>query len=64
MPENKKQLMRLIKLVAELKENRYPNRHSFAEKLRKSDIDGNMKVSCKVADRADTGERRRCQDNR
>ena len=46
MPENKKQLMRLIKLVAELKENRYPNRHSFAEKRRKSDIDGNMNVSC------------------
>ena len=48
MPENKKQLIRLIKLVAELKENRYPNCHSFAEKLRKSDIDCNMNVSCKA----------------
>ena len=46
MPENKKQLIRLIKLVAELKENRYPNCHSFAEKLRRSDISENLNVTC------------------
>lgn len=48
MPENKKQLLRLIKLVAELKENRYPNCHSFAEKLKKIDKDENLNVSCKA----------------
>ena len=48
MPENKKQLFRLIRLVAELKENRYPNCHSFAEKLEKIDKDKNLNVSCKA----------------
>ena len=46
MPVNKKQLMRLIKLVAELKENRYPNCQSFADKLLKSDLFENANVAC------------------
>jgi len=46
MPVNKKQLLRLVKLVAELKENRYPNCQSFADELRKSDIIDNANVSC------------------
>lgn len=46
MPVNKKQLIRLIKLVAELKENRYPNCQSFSDKLLKSDIFENANVAC------------------
>lgn len=48
MPVNKKQLVRLIKLVAELKENRYPNCHSFAEKLHRLEQDANMNIDCKA----------------
>ena len=46
MPVNKKQLLRLIKLVSELKQNRYPNCQSFADKLLKSDIFENANVAC------------------
>lgn len=48
MPVNKKQLLRLIKLVAELKENRYPNCQSFADKLLKLDKYQNENVACKA----------------
>lgn len=34
MPVNKKQLFRLVRLVAQLKENRYPNSMRFAEEMR------------------------------
>ena len=43
---NSKQLLRLIKLVGELKENRYPNCISFSEKLRKMDLDENISLAC------------------
>ncbi|MFA6294159.1 MAG: WYL domain-containing protein [Victivallales bacterium] len=46
MPVNKKQLLRLVKLVSELRENRYPNCQSFADKLLKSDLFENANVAC------------------
>lgn len=46
MPVNKKQLVRLVRLVAQLKENRYPNCASFAADMRKADIEENLNLSC------------------
>ena len=46
MPIGKKQLQRLIRLVAQLKENRYPNCTTFAEEMRKADIEENLNLSC------------------
>lgn len=46
MPINKKQLKRLIRFVAMLKENRYPNCTSFAKGLRKEDLNDNVNISC------------------
>lgn len=46
MPISKKQLVRLIRLVAQLKENRYPNCTSFAADLRKADVDENLNLAC------------------
>ena len=46
MPVGKKQLLRLIRLVAQLKENRYPNCSSFASDMRKADLDENLNVAC------------------
>lgn len=46
MPVNKKQLLRMIKFIAELKQNRYPNSITFAEKLRQTDINENLNISC------------------
>jgi len=46
MKTSKAQLHRLIKLVGELKENKYPNCTSFAKKLRNTDINENLIISC------------------
>ena len=46
MPIGKKQLQRLVRLVAQLKENRYPNCSSFAETMRKADLYENLNVAC------------------
>ena len=46
MPLSKKQLVRLVRLVAQLKENRYPNCSSFSEEMRKADLDENLNVAC------------------
>lgn len=46
MPLNKKQLIRLVKLVSELKQNRYPNCQSFAEKLLASEFSDNVNIAC------------------
>lgn len=46
MPISKKQLIRLVRFVASLKENRYPNCSSFAAELRKADISENINVAC------------------
>ena len=43
---SKKQLQRLIRLVAQLKENRYPNCSSFAAAMRKADLDENLNIAC------------------
>ena len=46
MPLGKKQLQRLIRLVAQLKENRYPNCSSFAAEMRRADIEENLNLAC------------------
>ena len=46
MPLNKKQLLRLIKFVAEMRKNNYPNAASFVRKLREMDLDENLNISC------------------
>ena len=46
MPVNKKQLMRLIKFVAEMRKNAYPNASTFARKLREMDLNENLNISC------------------
>ena len=46
MPVSKKQLVRLIRLVAQLKENRYPNCARFAEEMRQADLDENLNLAC------------------
>ena len=46
MPISKKQLQRLIRLVAQLKENRYPNCSTFALAMRKADLNENLNVAC------------------
>ncbi|MEI6056867.1 MAG: WYL domain-containing protein [Lentisphaerota bacterium] len=43
---NKKQLFRLVKFIGQLKENRYPNCKSFSDEMRRTDIDGNINISC------------------
>jgi predicted DNA-binding transcriptional regulator YafY len=46
MPVNKKQLLRMVKFISELKQNRYPNSVTFAEKLKQMDLQENLNVSC------------------
>ena len=46
MPISKKQLMRLVRLVAQLKENRYPNCESFAAAMRQADLAENLNLAC------------------
>lgn len=46
MPMSNKQLKRLVKFSAQLKENRYPNCSSFAEDLRRADIAENVNIAC------------------
>lgn len=46
MPVNKKQLLRMVKFISELKQNRYPNSITFAEKLKQMDLQENLNVSC------------------
>ena len=46
MAVGRKQLVRLIRLVARLKENRYPNCTIFAAELRQLDLEENLNVSC------------------
>ena len=46
MPISKKQLMRLVRLVAQLKENRYPNCESFAAAMRQADLSENLNLAC------------------
>ncbi len=46
MPTSKKQLIRFVRLVASLKENRYPNCSSFAAALRAADVNENINIAC------------------
>ena len=46
MPLNKKQLMRLIRFVAELRKNAYPNAATFTRKLREMELNENLNVAC------------------
>ena len=46
MPIGKKQLQRLIRLIAQLKENRYPNCATFAAAMRQADIEENLNLAC------------------
>jgi len=46
MPDNKKQLLRYIKFISELKRNNFPNSKSFAELLHRVDLDENINISC------------------
>lgn len=43
---NKSQLLRMVRLVAELKENRFPNSQNFAKKLRDSDLFDETDIKC------------------
>ena len=46
MPLNKKQMIRLVKIVAELKQNSYPNCASLAHKFRQVDVEQNINIGC------------------
>jgi len=46
MPVNKKQMKRLVRLVSELKQNKYPTTESFSKKLHDIDIDENQNIAC------------------
>ena len=46
MPINKKQLLRMIKFVAEMRKNNYPNASTFKRKLREMDLNENLNISC------------------
>lgn len=46
MPVNKKQLLRMIRFVAELRRNAYPNATTFTRKLRELDLDENLNLGC------------------
>lgn len=46
MPINKKQLKRMVKFVAALRKEEYPNRISFVKKLERYDINNNENISC------------------
>ena len=48
MDVKNKQLMRLIRFVAELKKNNYPNCSTFIKKLKDIDLDENIDISCSV----------------
>ncbi|MCQ2379602.1 MAG: WYL domain-containing protein [Victivallaceae bacterium] len=46
MPVNKKQIQRMIKLVAEMRQNNYPNSASFAKLLKRAELVDNLNIAC------------------
>ena len=50
MPISKKQLIRFVRLVASLKEKRYPNCSSFAAELREVDISETINIAYTTKD--------------
>lgn len=46
IPENKKQLIRMIRIVADLRKNSYPNCTTLVKKLRDADLYENINICC------------------
>ena len=46
MPTNKKQLLRMVKMVADLRKNSYPNANTWVEKFAALDRDENLNIAC------------------
>lgn len=46
MPVSKKQMVRLLRTVAELKKNSYPNSKNLADKFRTADLEENINIAC------------------
>lgn len=46
MPVNKKQILRMVKFVALLKRNAYPNSKSFVKILQEADLMENLNIAC------------------
>ena len=46
MPTNKKQLLRMIKMVADLRKNSYPNANTWVKKFEALDRDENLNIAC------------------
>ena len=46
MPTNKKQLLRMVKMVADLRKNSYPNANTWVKKFEALDRDENLNVAC------------------
>ncbi|MCQ2378216.1 MAG: WYL domain-containing protein [Victivallaceae bacterium] len=46
MSVQSRQALRLIKLVAEMRKNNYPNAQNFAELMRQADVDENVSCAC------------------
>ena len=46
MPTNKKQLLRMVKMVADLRKNSYPNANTWVKKFEALDRDENLNIAC------------------
>ncbi len=46
MPTNKKQLFRMVKMVADLRKNSYPNVNTWVKKFEALDRDENLNIAC------------------
>ena len=46
MPTNKKQLLRMVKMVADLRKNSYPNTNTWVKKFEALDRDENLNIAC------------------
>lgn len=46
MPTNKKQLLRMIKMIADLRKNSYPNANTWVKKFAALDKDENLNIAC------------------
>ena len=46
MSVQSRQALRLMKFVAEMKKNNFPNATSFAQLLRRADVDENFACAC------------------
>jgi predicted DNA-binding transcriptional regulator YafY len=46
MSAHRMKIMRMMKFIAEMKKNNYPNAHDFAKKLRCVDLEENIPIAC------------------